>query len=420
MRALVWGFIGLHAVYAIALLPLILAGGVEGDLPLYREWAMRALEHDVWIGLDAPWVYPLLALLPIVVPALLGPYLYQAVWLAMLTAANGAALWVLTEGGRRRSAYPAAWFWLATVFLLAPVSLLRLEGVTGPLVVAAFALLMRKPAVAGVLLAVATWIKVWPAAVIAAALVVLARARSVLAAGAAVTVVILAVAASLGGLRQIATFLTIQGDRALQVEAPIATPWLWMAILGVPGASVYQNEALATREVVGPGAHLAVAASTPALVVAFVIVAVLLVLARRRVASETERAHLVALGAFALVGALIVFNKVGSPQYLLWLAPVVVGGLLVARDRWMRVAIALAVAELLTTIVFPILYLPLVDLEPVPAVVLLARNAMLVALFAWSVLALARIAFARVAAEVRPRGGAPRATRAPEPSPRAR
>lgn len=397
-RALLWGFVGLHGAYAVAMLPWMLTGTVLGDLPLYREWALGALDRDVWPGLDGPWVYPIGALAPVVLPAMLGPAGYLPLWLGMLTALNGLALWVLTDGGRRRSAIPAAWFWLATLFLLAPVSMLRLEGVTGPLVIIAFALLRRHPAVAGALLAVATWIKVWPAAVVAAALLGMRRRGPLLWSGLAVTAAVAGLAMLLGASDTLWSFLATQDDRALQVEAPIATPWVWAAVTGLGGTLIYENLDLETWEVVGPGARLAADLSTLALVAASAVIAVLVVAATlraRRLGLSHPDDHLrrVVLASFAFVAALIVCNKVGSPQYVLWLAAVVVAGLAVEPRRWVRPAIALLVTAALTTLVFPVLYLPLVGMEPLPAVVLTGRNLLLVGFLVWSLMQLWAMAF---------------------------
>jgi hypothetical protein len=69
----------------------------------------------------------------------------------------------------------------------------------------------------------------------------------------------------------------------------------------------------------------------------------------RRAPSRIGEQHLILRGAFALTSALIVFNKVGSPQYMLWLAPVVAAGLLIDRKAWTSIAVWLAVTCFLTT-----------------------------------------------------------------------
>jgi hypothetical protein len=429
-RAIWWTFAALHAAVFVALGPLMLRGGAEGDLPLYRSWATGALSEGRWPVMDFAWVYPAGALLPVVLPNVLGESLYQLVWLVLVTAANAASLWLLTDRGRRTVDAPAAWWWLLVLFLLSPVAFLRLEAFSAPAVVAALLLLGTRPRVAGVLLAAATWVKVWPAAVVAA-VVVASRGRApVVRACLAVTLVVVGAVALGGGLSTVDSFVTTQSDRALQLEAPLATPWLWMAMLGVRGASVYENVGLATREVMGPGDTWAVHGSTQAMGVVLVLLAGLLAVAvagRARAGQahgglvDDDRAiggpargvahepRLVLLGALTLTITLIVFNKVGSPQYVLWIAPVVAVGLWSDPVAFRTPSRIVAWAAGLTTLVFPVLYLALIDLQPVAVLVLGARNALLVALFAWCVLRLAEEALAAWGRELPPRWWARRA-----------
>jgi hypothetical protein len=416
-RAIWWAFAALHAAVFVALTPLMLQGGAEGDLPLYRTWATGALSEGRWPVTDFAWVYPAGALLPVVLPNVLGESLYQLVWLVLVTAANAASLWLLTDRGRRTVDAPAAWWWLLVLFLLSPVAFLRLEAFSAPAVLAALLLLATRPRVAGALLAAATWVKVWPAAVIAAVVVASRGRAGVVRACLWVTLVVVGVVAVGGGLSSVDSFVTMQSDRALQLEAPLATPWLWMAMLGVQGASVYENVGLATREVMGPGDTWAVHGSTQAMgVVMVVLVGVLAVAAAGRARAARARAgrggtghegtghesRLVLLGALTLTTTLIVFNKVGSPQYVLWIAPVVAAGLWAHPVAFRTPARIVAWAAGLTTLVFPVLYLPLIDLHPVAVVVLGVRNVLLVALFGWCVLRLVEEALAAWGRELAP------------------
>ncbi|WP_209559573.1 glycosyltransferase 87 family protein [Frigoribacterium sp. PvP032] len=428
-RAIWWTFAALHAAVFVALTPLMLRGGAEGDLPLYRTWATGALSEGRWPVMDFAWVYPAGALLPVVLPNVLGESLYQLVWLVLVTAANAASLWLLTDRGRRTVDAPAAWWWLLVLFLLSPVAFLRLEAFSAPAVVAALLLLATRPRVAGALLAAATWVKVWPAAVIAAVVVASRGRAAVVRACLWVTLVVVAVVAVGGGLSSVDSFVTMQSDRALQLEAPLATPWLWMAMLGLPGASVYENVGLATREVMGPGDTWAVHGSTQAMgVVMIALVGLLAVAAAGRARAGRSQAgragrsspddsgsgtstgtgtghesRLVLLGALTLTITLIVFNKVGSPQYVLWIAPVVAAGLWADAAAFRTPARIVAWAAGLTTLVFPVLYLPLIDLNPVAVAVLGARNVLLVALFGWCVLRLVEEAMAAWGRELPPR-----------------
>ena len=334
-RALGIAFVALHLAFLAWLFPLMVSGGVEGDLPLYREWAMGALNAGIWPGIDTNWVYPVGALVPIVLPAVFGPAAYQLTWFLLLTVANGISLWVLTDGGRRRSAYPAAWWWLAMLFLLSPVALLRLESFTSPLVIIALVLLASRPVLSGMLLTAAAWIKVWPAAIILAAVIASVRRRSIALAAALSSLAIVAAAVTAGGLWHVTSFLGMQGSRGLQLEAPLSTPWVWMAVAHLPGAEIYQNWALETREVSGPGDTWIIENSTGLMLAAVVVIGVVIVWARWRTTDAADGGHrLVLTGALALATAFVVFNKVGSPQYMLWLAPIAVVGIATRGRGW--------------------------------------------------------------------------------------
>lgn len=393
-----WAFWLLHGAVLVALTPLILAGDVEGDLPLYRSWASGALADGRWPVLDFDWVYPAGALGPIVLSNVLGESLYQLVWLVLLTAANAGGLWLLTDRGRRTVDATAAWWWLLVLLLLSPVGFLRLEGFSAPMVVSGLLLLATRPRVAGLLLAAATWIKVWPAAVIAAVVAASRQRGAVVRAGLVTSAVVVGLVLVGGGASHVGSFVTMQSGRGLQVEAPLATPWLWMAMLGVPGASVYENVGLATNEVMGPGVSGVINGSTALMMIVLAALAVLVAVAagglpglRRRAGAgagpvSVDQTSIVLLGALTLTTTFVVLNKVGSPQYMLWIAPVVAVGLALRPEEFRVPAVLTAWAAGLTTLVFPILYLPLLDLNPFAVVVLGARNAVVVVLFGWCVL----------------------------------
>ncbi|MDJ0377354.1 glycosyltransferase 87 family protein [Cryobacterium sp. PH31-L1] len=396
-RTLVLGFLGLHTVFLFALLPTILTGGVLGDLPLYRTWAELGLEHGDWQGIDTEWVYPIGAMLPIAFAGIAGPLLYQLLWFLLTAALNAIAVGALTDWGRRRSGFKSAWYWLFASFLLSPVGLLRLEGITAPLVIVSLVLLAKRPIVAAAALTLATWIKVWPAAVVLAVVTVSPRRRTVVLTGAILSAGVAASVWLLGGLQFLTGFVTEQSDRALQLEAPITTPWVWLATLGHHSTVIYENFTIATREVTGPGTGLVASLMTPVMFGAIAAIFVLMLIAQHR---RTDAAQLLLVGALALVSAFIVFNKVGSPQYMLWLVPVVAVGVATSWAQWRVPAVLMLAISALTTLIFPIFYLPLIDGDLFSLLLLTARNALLVVLFGWSVTRLVRLAWAAPGREI--------------------
>jgi hypothetical protein len=388
-RALVLGFLAVHVVFLLALLPTILTGRVLGDLPLYRTWAENGLVHQLWQGITVEWVYPVGALVPIVLAGLGGPLLYQLLWFLMTMSLNAIAVAALTDRGRNARGFRAAWLWLVISFILSPVALLRLEGLTAPLVITALVLLARRPVVAAALLSAATWIKVWPAAVMLAVVAVSRRRAVVAAIGAAVSVGVAVLVWGAGGIRYLTGFITMQSGRALQLEAPVTTPWVWLASVGRPDTIIYQNQAIATREVFGPGTVIAAEVMTPLMFLAVATVLVLLLVGLRRGADPSR---LLLLGALSLVGAFIVFNKVGSPQYMLWLVPIVVVGATHAWAHWRAAAYLMLAISVLTTLIFPVFYVPLIDAAPFAVLLLTVRNLLVIVLFGWSVRGLALMA----------------------------
>ena len=397
-RNLLWGFIGIHVVYLLGLLPNIVAGTVEGDLPLYRRWAIAAESFGQWPGIHFEWVYPIGAILPIAISNIAGPQLYQLLWFVLIASLNAASIVVLSNRGRSRRGVLASWWWLGILTLLSPVALLRLEGITAPLVIIALVLIARRPIVASVLLALATWIKVWPAAIFLAIIGAFPRRRIAVATGAVFSVGVAATVWAFGGLHYLLGFAQMQTARGLQLEAPVTTPWLWLAILNRPGSHIINNTEIATREVVGPYDHIAISLMTPAMALAVVGVLALVVWAKHR-GAQTQRLLLVA--SLALATTVVVFNKVGSPQYMLWLAPIIAVGITHGWRAWRTPALLMVAISVLTTFVFPILYMPLIAGDPGVALLLTARNVLLVVLLGWAVRELVSLGARAAGAEPR-------------------
>ncbi|POH85099.1 hypothetical protein CJ026_026555 [Ralstonia pickettii] len=83
--------------------------------------------------------------------------------------------------------------------------------------------LARRPWLGSALLAVATWIKVWPAALVGAALIALHRRWVVAASAAIVTVLVVVLVAAAGGGQYVFGFVGDQTTRSLQIESPVSS-----------------------------------------------------------------------------------------------------------------------------------------------------------------------------------------------------
>lgn len=388
-RALLWtGFVVVHLI--VAMLGWILPNQPMGDVYLvYEPWADDALDGRDIVGITAPFVYPQLALVPMLLAralAWIGGYIVA--WSILVTVLNAAAFAVLVGRGHSRARVSAAWFWLVYALVLGPIGMYRIDAITVPLAVGGLLWLCGRPALAAALLAIATWMKVWPAALIAAAVVALRRRLTVIASAGVVTALVLAVIIALGGWSHAFGFIGEQTGRGLQIEAPVSAFYLWQAVAGVSGSFLFYDPDILTFQVTGPNVDIVIAAMTPLLVVAVLALAGLGAYKAWRGASAVRLLPPLAL---ALVLAFIVFNKVGSPQFQAWLIAPLVFWIVLDRRRAATVAALSLVSAALTQVVYPIVYGGVLNAQPVPIALLTARNILLVVLLVLAVAAIARV-----------------------------
>ncbi|WOH19028.1 glycosyltransferase 87 family protein [Paenarthrobacter sp. GOM3] len=376
-----WGFAVVHLYFLCWMASFFLNGDTFSDTEQYRQWSLEGY-NPANPGKISPWVYPVLAQIPIFLAGVAGPDLYLLMWFLIITALNAVGLRYLTRGPRNVSGIAPAWWWLFFTVFMGYLSFARVEGITAPIALIALLCAARRPVVAAVLLSIATWIKVWPAAVLAPMIIASRSRLQMVAAGAAVTAVVGLGTYLTGGFKHILDFLINQGERGMQLEATFSTPWVWLSVFNVAGSKMADNTAINSTEVYGPGADAAAFLMQPLLIVAAVAGAILLIRALRRGA---EREELFLEGALMMTTAFIVFNKVGSPQFIIWLAPVIVAGLTHDWNRW-KVPAALLMAIAMTTfVIYPLFYTPLIHAHPLMAAVLTIRNVLLVVLMWWSV-----------------------------------
>ncbi|RII91175.1 DUF2029 domain-containing protein, partial [Clavibacter californiensis] len=358
---------------------------------VYRVWMQGGMAGGGRVGVDLPWVYPILAAVPMLISLVGGTAFYGTVWLALVTSLDAAAFALLLRIRRGRGLAPAAW-WLGFLVALGPISLGRIDAVTVPLALAGLLVLATRPALASALLTVGAWVKVWPAALLLTGVIArrgLARGK-VVAAALGTTAVVVAGSLALGSGANVLGFVGEQTGRGLQVESTAALYHLWLIVAGDDRYRVYHDAALLAFQVSGPGVDGVAAALTPIMLVVVLGVTLLGIRAHHRGASP---AALIGPLSLALVAALIVTNKVGSPQYVSWFAvPLIV---MLVHDRHapgtaLAARLGLVVAAL-TQLVFPYAYLLLIDVVPVMVGVITLRDLGEIALLGVAVMQLVRL-----------------------------
>lgn len=367
-----------------------------GDVVLvYEPWASTALGGGPIVGITETWVYPQLALVPMLlasglsaplVPLLGVSSAYLVGWAVLVVILDAVAFGVLVGRSPSHARRMAAWFWCAALLLLGPIALYRIDAITVPIAVIGGLWLVSRPAVAAALLTIGAWIKIWPGALLLAA-VVAARARfrmlltAVIVSGGVIVLLLL-----LGADTEILGFLTEQTGRGLQIEAVAATPFLWLAVAGA--ARIEYSFEILTFQITAPGVDAVAAALTPLMALAVLAVtAVGAVKAMRGAAFPRLFPPL----ALTLVALLIVTNKVGSPQFQTWLIAPVILWLVLDRVRARMPAVLVLALCLLTCLVYPLGYDALLRADALAVAVLTVRNVLLLVLLVVGVRALVRV-----------------------------
>jgi hypothetical protein len=384
---LLGGYLVIHLAFLVFSLAFSLRGAALGDTAIYRDWMISGFSSENPAGGPSASVYPILAVMPMALAGLVGTEFYFSGWVLMVSVLNGLALAKLTRWGHDQGSIRAAWWWLSFLSVLGFVGFSRVDGVTAPVVLIALVFGVSAPFTAALLLSIGTWIKVWPAAVLLSLFAVSRNRVRLVAAGLTVTATAVGLAALMGWLPKLLNFLTLQGDRGMQLEATFSTPWVWLSVLGVEGSRTYLNVGIGSMQVDGPGTEIMAVLMQPLLLLAAMTVAGLIfwALHNGKQRGGADRTELLLAGSLTLATAFVVFNKVGSPQFVLWLGPAVAVGLAHSWKEWRVPAALVMIIAVATFFVFPVLFNPLSNSHPLAVLVLTVRNLLLVVLLLWSV-----------------------------------
>jgi Glycosyltransferase family 87 len=384
-RALWIAFALVHL--ALVVLNLTAPGYPLGDVTaVYRVWAENAANGWLRMGVDAPWVYPILAFAPMAAALAFGAEYYAETWLAIVTLLDAIAFAVLLgQASLSRPRRLAAWWWLGFLALLGPIALGRIDAITVPIAITGLLWAAGRPRVAAVLLTIGAWVKVWPAALLAALVIASRKRVDALTVAAALSAGILGVSLIAGSGLNAVGFIAEQAGRGLQIEAPLAVAWLWQIVGGAKSVRIEYSRDILTFQIEGQWADAAAALTTPLMAVGVTAVVLLGIRATRRGAAFGVLLPPLAL---SFVVVLMLANKVGSPQFATWLAAPVIVGLVYRPARFAVPAFLAAAVALFTHILYPYWYGWLLVANPAFVFLLTVKVALLVALLVWGIRAL--------------------------------
>ena len=330
-----------------------------GDVRFYENWAGVMAAHAVPYR-DFNIEYPPGALITFLAPVYLRKFTgYHGTyydWFRVEILAIGvltvyAMAWALAFlGASRRRAYAALCLAGLAPALLGPIAISRYDYWPALWAAAAVtALVARRPVLACGLAAAGTAAKVYPAVLVPLALLELWRrggGRAVAQGIGAAVAVLAALTAPFVAVAPHGVWWALHREfvRPLQVES------IGAAVLGaaheVANVQLHVVKSFGSDNLVGPAPRLAITLST--IVTALALLAIYTLYAR----SERTGDELVAAAA-AAVTAYVAFSKVFSPQYLVWLVPLVP---LVGGRRGLRAGVLLAAVVGMTQIWEPYRY----------------------------------------------------------------
>ena len=359
-----------------------------GDLGLYDYWSYMANNGAGWYGLVTDWVYPALAFVPIWLAGLVTMLDYEIAWLALVFILNTDAALTLvkkTESNKPFAGTFASWAFLAALFAIGPVAVSRIDSVSASLAIFGLVAINRNQiATASAFFTIAGWIKIWPVALFVSLLATVEQKAKALYVALATTLLIVIVGLVTGGTT-VFGFITQQQDRGIQIESVMATLWMWLAKFGLAG--IFFDEQVLTNQVSGVLVQEVAAASNWLMLLALTIT---FLLAIRAIRAGRNRKEVFALASLTGVLDLIVFNKVGSPQFMTWLAVALVA-IIFFEVRSIKTPLAIGgLILLLTQLIYPVFYTELLGLQTLPLWLLTIRNLLLVWLLIWANLRLSR------------------------------
>ncbi|HEX3908325.1 MAG TPA: glycosyltransferase 87 family protein [Mycobacteriales bacterium] len=363
----IWAFVRLAGV-------VVMTGRLsypQTDLDVMRYWGWASAVqagHLPWSSFPLeypPGILPFLAL-----PG--GQFGYELQFIVLALAADGIVLAML----RRRSARGLGqWVWLVAPIALGTTFWLRLDVfVAAALVGFIVAIQARRWRTAGLCLAYATLLKLWPLVLLVVVwrLIPASGRRQVcswcVGLIAAFTVPVLA----WGGSAGLVSMLRYQGGRGLEVESVAAYPVMLAWKFGHHASPAFAHDSIEFA-VAGLAAHLAAAALPCALLLVVGLV-------------WRDNGSRVTIASATLLVAVTVLiaSKTMSPQYLVWILALISVAVCDDTARGRRSTWALAVlsiaATALTQAIYPWHWMNLVLFAQTSGIVLLTlRLALLVA-----------------------------------------
>jgi hypothetical protein len=356
-------------------------GSIIGDVTLYQYWGEQIADHGAAPYRDVSIEYPPGALPFIVGPALVGPFSYRTVYIALMLLVDAAGMIGLLLIARRWGSLLGPGLWVGLIPLIGPVTYLRLDLV--PAVATIWAVERISKASwrgAGAWLGFGAVAKLYPLVLLPPIFVFSSRRKRL--AGGALVAVILALLPFAGWGRSLArSVVRYHLERGIEIESLWGAVLLLASKLGLAIRMDFSFESLNVISSLSPSLKLVAGILLLAGVGAATWVA-----ARAAASRQDERLAEIMFATLAIVVALA---TVLSPQYILWLAAAGAAAACSPTSSVRMPVLLLAPIALLTQAIFPFLFVRLASAEPLALTTLVIRNLLLLVVAAWALVAVA-------------------------------
>ncbi|GGQ49673.1 glycosyltransferase 87 family protein [Kitasatospora griseola] len=315
---------------------------------------------------DVTWQYPPGAALVILLPGLL-PWSYLVSFFVICAVVDAAAMALLMRAGVRKGrSYLGAWYWVVGVPLLGPTVYCRYDIIVTALAVAGLLVVLRRPAVGGMLLGLGGLLKIWPLLALFGTPRGRRTRRSWTSAATCAAALGFLLTAGMNGAFE---FLKFQSERGIEIESLGALPLHFAKLAGSWHGTVTMN--YGSVEFLGPWVPVISKVMVGMTVAGFGWLLIWRLRAARWTSATTFDAALCALLIFTAT------SRVISPQYMIWVVGLAAVCLTVRGSSQRPVAVLVLVATVLTTLEFPVMFGSVNRSELAGVLVLTARNLVL-------------------------------------------
>ncbi len=340
---------------------------LKGDVELYQFWSL-GLINGIFPVNDSMWQYPPLAGFVFTLPHYIFGNSNIGFILTMLIF-DFLILITLLKFGRnqftkntevRLDGFAGAWFWVAWPVLMGPLLLTRFDLVpTWFAILGLIAIYEKRLNIAGIVIAIGTLVKLWP--ILLFSVIQKSHFRKVIIPF-ALTSSLIIFFIEIISINPF-SFFQNQTSRGLQVESVAAIFYVIYKLLGGKVEYVYRYGSLEVDAVFASNIALILNFAT---LLAFLVIVVLNFKNRLSAINIFEKSLIIIVFAIGL-------SRVFSPQFWIWIGGLSALVIIFKKSKLNRVITLLSISALTTQILYPALYVGLLNGEFFPTLVQVLR-----------------------------------------------